>query len=58
MIHRVSNTLALLSDIDPDGLSNRLRSVRYEIDETIIESTRTEAGRKALIALQQANAKQ
>lgn len=50
--------LPWLADLDPDGLSNRLRSVHYRIDESMIESTGTEAGRKALIALQQANAKQ
>ncbi len=50
--------LPRLADLDTDGLGDRLRSLRYEIDETMIESTGTEAGRKALIALQQANAKQ
>jgi hypothetical protein len=50
--------LPRLADLDPDGLSNRLRSVRYRLDESMIESTVKEAGRKALIALQQSNAKQ
>ena len=52
------HALPVLADLDPDGLSNRLRSVRYRIGDDLIQSTGTEAGRKALIALQQANAKQ
>jgi ankyrin repeat protein len=52
------HALPVLADLDPDGLSNRLRSVRYRIGDDVIQSTGTEAGRKALIALQQANAKQ
>ena len=54
----VINSHPTLADLDPDGLGDRLRSLRYEIDETMIERTRTEAGSKALIALHQANAKQ
>lgn len=52
------DAVALLSDLDPDGLHDRLRSVRCQIDEDMIESTHTEAGRKALVAIQQANPKQ
>ncbi|NDC10735.1 MAG: hypothetical protein EBZ75_15625 [Oxalobacteraceae bacterium] len=57
MINRSIYTLPLLSDLDPDRLGDRLRSLRYEIDEVLIDSARSEAGRKALIALQQANPK-
>jgi hypothetical protein len=43
--------IAKLADIDPQGITKKLKGLDYKITPHMIEQTRTEAGKQALMAL-------
>ena len=43
--------IAKLADIDPQGITKKLKGLDYKITPHMIEQTRTEAGKQALIEL-------
>ncbi len=47
--------LPMLADLDPTGLSARLKGVRLQIDANLASKAKTDAGQRALLALIPAN---
>ncbi len=51
VIAKSSSFMSMLADLDPQGLSEKLKGLNYTITQLTIDHARTEAGKQALTAL-------